>query len=58
MDQIENNGNRISLKPYLETIEDFCSRLSREELLELVLALAKDEPASKRMYFLQKLDNL
>lgn len=51
-------NSRIALKPYLEAIEGHCSQLSREELLRLVLSLAKDEPTSERVPFLKRLESL
>lgn len=52
---MNNRKNRIALKPYLEMIEKDCSQLSRKELIDLILDLAKDEPTSGRMAFLRKL---
>ena len=45
----------IALKPFLESISDDCSQLTREELTKLILELAQSEPASERGAFLQKL---
>ena len=53
-----NRNKRIALKPYLETIENHCSLLSREELIQLMLSLAKDKPTSERVHFLEKLKTL
>lgn len=50
-----NRNKPIALKPYLETIEEHCGQLSREELLALVLSLAKDESSSGRARFLERL---
>lgn len=49
---------RISLKPYLEKITNNCSELSRQELTDVILELAKDEPTSRRIPFLQKFQSL
>ena len=49
---------RIALKPYLETIKNDCSTLSKQELTNVILGLAKDEPVSRRVPFLQKLQSL
>ena len=43
---------QIALKPYLDTIEKHCSQLSRDELIQLVLSLAKDESTSISLPFL------
>ncbi|MGM0540354.1 MAG: hypothetical protein ACQERT_14285 [Thermodesulfobacteriota bacterium] len=45
----------IALKPYLETIADECSKLTRQELSDLIIELARSEPASRRGDFLCKL---
>jgi hypothetical protein len=45
---------RIALKPYLETITNDCLQLSKQELMDIILGLAKNETASGRVVFLQK----
>lgn len=49
------NKNRIALRPYLEAVENICRPLSREQLVELILGLAQDEPTARRQVFLDKL---
>jgi len=51
-------NTRIALKPYLETITKDCSELSKQELTEIILGLAKDELTSRRVPFLQKFQSL
>lgn len=46
--------NRIALKPYLESISTDCSKLSKQELTDLILNLAKSESAAGRTAFLSK----
>jgi hypothetical protein len=53
-----NRNERIALKPYLETIENHCGQLSREELIQLMLSLAKDVSTSGRMHFMERLKTL
>jgi len=50
--------NRIALKPYLERIQEFCRPLSKEELTNVVVGLAKDVYTSERMGFLEKLASI
>lgn len=45
---------RIALKPYLEIIEKNCRELSKQELTDVILGLAKDQSTSRRISFLQK----
>ena len=52
---MSRSDTRIALKPYLEKITNECSELSKQELTDVILALAKDEPVSRRVIFLQKL---
>lgn len=49
------NSDRIAMKPYLDSVTGICDTLSREELVELILELARDEPTSRRMAFLDRL---
>ncbi len=51
-------NTRIALKPYLETITNDCSELSKQELTQVILGLAKDELTSRRIPFLQKFQSL
>jgi len=52
------NQNRIALKPYLERIKEFCLPLSKEELTDVVVGLAKDVSTSERMVLLEKLGSV
>ena len=49
---------RISLKPYLESIERHCQKLSREELIDLILGLAREVPSRGRMEFIDRIGEL
>lgn len=49
------NSDRIAMKPYLDSVTEICDTLSREELVELILELARDEPTSRRVAFLDRL---
>jgi hypothetical protein len=44
-----------ALKPYLEAIEKYCSGLTKKELLEAILSIAKRVPQAKRVDFLEQL---
>ncbi|MCF8108445.1 MAG: hypothetical protein K9J81_05580 [Desulfohalobiaceae bacterium] len=57
IDSREPSYKPMALKPYLECIAQYCSRLSKQELLELLLNLAKSEKASGRKDFLLKLQS-
>ncbi|MCP4575831.1 MAG: hypothetical protein GY846_06065, partial [Deltaproteobacteria bacterium] len=50
--------NRIALKPYLERIQAFCRPLSKGELAEVVVGLAKDVSTSERVGFLENLESI
>ena len=50
--------DRIALKPYLEQIKEFCLPLSSEELIEVVVSLAKDVSTSERAEFLEKIESI
>ncbi len=52
------NENLLALKPYLESIKEHCSHLSKEELLEIILGLSKEIPSKKRIDFLAKISSL
>ncbi|MBW1736085.1 MAG: hypothetical protein JRJ69_00705 [Deltaproteobacteria bacterium] len=49
--------SKIALKPYLDTIGGFCSKLSNEELTDILICLAKDVPTSGRVNFLEKIES-
>ena len=49
--------SKIALKPYLDTIGGFCSKLSNEELTDILICLAKDVPTSDRVNFLEKIES-
>ena len=38
--------SKIALKPYLQTIAEYCDTLSNEELADIIIGLAKDVPTS------------
>ncbi len=46
---------KIALRPYLEQVTGICAGLSREELGEVILSLAKEVRMDGRMEFLDKL---
>jgi hypothetical protein len=48
--------SKIALKPYLDTLVDHCSRLSNDELKDIIIGLAKDVPTSGRVQFLEKVE--
>ena len=50
-----NRDKPLALKPYLEAVEAHCRQLSGEQLVELVLSLARNESTSGRVHFLEKL---
>ena len=50
--------SKIALKPYLDTIVDHCSRLSNDELKDIIIGLAKDVPTSGRVQFLEQVEAL
>ncbi|MBS3809422.1 MAG: hypothetical protein KGY38_04630 [Desulfobacterales bacterium] len=47
--------NKMALKPYVEAIEQLCSRLSHDELKTLIINIAKETPVRERKDFLEKL---
>ena len=49
--------SRIALKPYLQTIAGYCDTLSKEELTDIIISLAKDVPTSGRVGFLQRVES-
>jgi hypothetical protein len=48
---------RIALKPYLDKITEHCSPLSKKELSDMIISLAKDVPTSSRIQFLDKIES-
>jgi len=50
--------DRIALKPYLEKIKGFCRPLSKEELVDVVVSLAKDVSTSERAGFIDKIESI
>ena len=50
--------NLPALKPYLDSLKQLCSCLSKEDLMELILSLAKEVPAKQRNGFLETIDRL
>ncbi|MBA7583783.1 hypothetical protein ES708_25733 [subsurface metagenome] len=48
----------LALKPYLETVEKLCSRLSKQKIAEVILGLARAVPAEQRPAFLDTIDGL
>ena len=48
---------KIALKPYLDTIAGYCSTLSNQELIEIIINLAKDVSTSDRAKFLEKIES-
>jgi hypothetical protein len=49
----KNQG--LALKPYLETIEKYCSQQTQPKLLEIILRIAQTIPQNERASFLQKI---
>lgn len=49
---------RIALRPYLESIEGHCRNLTREELVDLILNLAKEVPSGERIEFIDRISEL
>ncbi len=47
----------ISLKPYLDRISAYCSELSKKELTDIIISLAKEVPSSERMSFLKQIES-
>lgn len=48
---------KIALKPYLDTIAGYCDALSKQELTDVIISLAKDVPTSTRVHFLEKIES-
>lgn len=49
------NENRLALKPYLESIQEHCGHLTKEELLEIILGLSREIPVKRRGELLEKI---
>lgn len=52
------NKTLLALKPYLDSVKKRCSRLSNDELTEIILGQAKEVPAKQRIAFLETIDRL
>ncbi len=52
------NRDRIALKPYLEQIKGFLIPLSKEELIDVVVSLAKDVSTSERTGFMNNIESI
>ena len=48
---------KIALKPYLDTIAEYCNALSTKELTAVIISLAKDVPTMARVQFLEKIES-
>jgi len=48
---------KMALKPYLERISVFCGNLSKRELTDILLSLAKEQSVSQRVSFLSKVES-
>jgi len=57
-DQRITNPRLLGLKPYLESLREQCDRLSKQELTEVLLGLAKEARPRQRAAFLEKIDRL
>jgi broad specificity phosphatase PhoE len=57
-DQRITNPGLLGLKPYLESLKEQCDRLSKQELTEVLLGLAKEARPRQRAAFLEKIDRL
>lgn len=49
---------KMALKPYLEAIRRTCSPLTQDQLLEMILTMAKEVPAAERGEFLHRIESL
>ena len=47
---------RIALKPYLDKITKHCSALTKKELTDMIVSMAKDVPTSSRVQFLNEFE--
>jgi hypothetical protein len=48
---------QIALKPYLDKITEYCCDLSKKELTDVIISLAKDAPTFSRIQFLKKIES-
>ncbi|MFO7556884.1 MAG: hypothetical protein R6W88_16925 [Desulfobacterales bacterium] len=48
---------RIALKPYLDKINEHCCALSKKELTDVIISLAKNATTSSRVQFLEKIES-
>ncbi len=48
-------NSKIALKPYLDTITGYCNSLSRQELTDIIVTLAKDVSTTGRVNFLERI---
>ncbi|MFH0725799.1 MAG: hypothetical protein V2B19_05520 [Pseudomonadota bacterium] len=49
--------DRISLKPYLDKITALCEKLPREDLLALIIAMARKVPMAERKDFISEIES-
>ncbi|MDA3897963.1 MAG: hypothetical protein PF482_17660 [Desulfobacteraceae bacterium] len=54
---MSGSESQISLKPYLEKIATACNEVSKQDLIDVILGMAKEEPTSQRVAFLQKIQS-
>ena len=47
--------SKMALKPYLEAIHDHCNQLSKDELKDIIIHLAKEMAVGERTAFFSKL---
>lgn len=50
--------SKMTLRPFLQQLNDFCQNLSHAELIDLMLALAKEQPPDERTGYLEKLRSM
>ena len=55
--KVDIKKTKIALKPYLDTIAEYCGALSTKELTDVIISLAKDVPTSARVPFLEKIES-
>lgn len=51
-------NKNLALRPYLEEVRQNCGSLSHNELLEMLLTMAREVPATERALFLQRIQSL
>lgn len=49
--------SKIALKPYLDALAGYCDPLSKKELRDVLICIAKDVPTSGRVEFLKKMES-